>query len=355
MPHTLNYVIGYNELFRSHLKFILWFMQAIPKKNFVADKHAIKSIKRVIEAGGRVVLFPEGMSSISGTNQPCATSTGKLLKNLGIPVVVVKTKGGYFVNTKYNMDVRPGKVEVELDALFSPEDLERMPADEIQVALDKAIKQDDYEWNVSHGNSYKTDGKTAEGLHTLLYRCPKCGEEFRMTSHDDLILCEACGNGAKLTEKYELIPLNKSCVIPKDPRVWYDEQRNLVREWILDDNFELSEHVEIGVLPEKEYLKDLATSVIVGEGELVLNRSGLHFKGKKNGDDFEFDVEPRILPTYGMCTDVTRFYTFAPGEYIEFYPSRPVVAKWFLATEENHRYLGGSWQDFNESYYKGGN
>jgi hypothetical protein len=53
-----------------------------------------------------------------------------------------------------------------------------------------------------------------------------------------------------------------------------------------------------------------------------------------------------------MCTDVSRFYTFVDGEFIEFYPERETTAKWFLATEENHRLRGGAWADFPESYYR---
>ena len=37
LPHTLSYVVGYNEFFRSHLRLIFSLVQVIPKKNFVAD------------------------------------------------------------------------------------------------------------------------------------------------------------------------------------------------------------------------------------------------------------------------------------------------------------------------------
>ena len=49
------------------------------------------------------------------------------------------------------------------------------------------------------------------------------------------------------------------------------------------------------------------------------------------------------------CTDVSRFYTFYKGEFYEFYPQRPVVEKWFLATEELHRLMGGAWKDFDDA------
>ena len=60
-----------------------------------------------------------------------------------------------------------------------------------------------------------------------------------------------------------------------------------------------------------------------------------------------FHLNSASLPTYGMCTDLSRFYTFVNGEFTEFYPERRVVEKFFLATEELHRLNGGKWKDFD--------
>ena len=113
-----------------------------------------------------------------------------------------------------------------------------------------------------------------------------------------------------------------------------------------EEGFELREHVKLGTLPTDGYLKDQATSVITGEGELRLDREGLHYEGTKDGAPFAFMIPSRQLPTYGMCTDVSRFYTFVDGEFCEFYPERESAELWMLATEELHRLNGGQWQDF---------
>jgi hypothetical protein len=347
LPLTLNYVAGYNEFFRSHLAFLFRLMQVIPKKNFVSDLYAVKSMKRVLDGGGRVALFPEGMSSISGTNQPCAIATGKFLKYFGVPVLRLRIKGGYLTSTKYCLEDRPGRVEAELDFLFTPEQLRSMSNDEVQEALDRAIAHDDYQWNKEKHIAYDGQGQMAKNLHTLLYRCPKCGSEFTMHGEGNTISCTACGNGATLDEYYDLTPLDEDSVIPETPRLWYDMERAEVRAWVQREDFELREHVRLGTLPEDKYLQNQETSEIVGEGELLLNRAGLHFDGTKDGAPFAFTVRPENLPTYGMCTDVSRFYTFVDGEFLEFYPEHEVVAKWFLATEENHRRAGGAWKDFS--------
>ena len=78
LPDTFNFVVGYNEFFRSHLAMILRMMQTVPKKNFVHQPYAIRQMMKIIREGGRIILLPEGMSSISGANQPCALGSGHL-------------------------------------------------------------------------------------------------------------------------------------------------------------------------------------------------------------------------------------------------------------------------------------
>ena len=119
-----------------------------------------------------------------------------------------------------------------------------------------------------------------------------------------------------------------------------------IRKEVQDENFRLEENVQLGMLPEFELLKNQATSEIVGSGRLLLDRTGLTYTGTKKGEPFSFHIDIVGLPTYGMCTDLSRFYTFLNGEFVEFYPDNRVVEKFFLATEEIHRLNGGKWKAF---------
>jgi hypothetical protein len=109
----------------------------------------------------------------------------------------------------------------------------------------------------------------------------------------------------------------------------------------------MEEQVQLGILPEFELLKNQDTSRIVGSGVLRLDRSGLTYTGTRDGQPYTFHLNSASLPAYGMCTDLSRFYTFVNGEFTEFYPERRVVEKFFLATEELHRLNGGKWKDFD--------
>jgi len=344
LPHRLNYVVGYNEFFRSHLYPIFSLMQVIPKRNFTPDYHAAREIIRVIKAGGRVCLFPEGMSSISGGSQPCAIGSGKLLKHLGVTVYYTKIAGGYLTNTKHCLDTRPGRVEITVDRLFTPEQLNCLSADEIQCILDRELAHDDYIWNRRARVKFASSGETAKNLGDLLYLCPKCGALYTMLAEGDTIMCKACGNGARINEYYDIEPIDDGCVIPETVSHWYALEREKAKREVGGEGFVFSERVKLGVLPKYKRLKKGATSIIAGEGTLSLSREGLKYEGTKHGEPFSFALSADAVPTFGMCTDISRFYTFYRSEFYEFYPENNDTMRWFHLTEEMHRACGGKWK-----------
>ena len=75
---------------------------------------------------------------------------------------------------------------------------------------------------------------------------------------------------------------------------------------------------------------------------------GLHFRGSREGEEFSINLTPDQVPTYGMCTDISRLYTFVDGEFVEFYFDEGDVLRWDHLTEEMHRFKGGKWQDTSD-------
>ncbi len=347
LPVRMNYVAGYNEFHRSHLSLVFRLLRVIPKKNFAPDVYTVKQISNVIRSGGKVCIFPEGMSSISGANQPVALGSGKLFKHHKVPVYYSVIRGGYLTSPKYNLRDRCGRIDVEFDQLFTQEDLERMTPEEIEAAINKAIYQDDYAWNKVHKYTYDIGENGAENLEDLLFWCPKCGKQHTMATKGNTIFCTNCGNGATLTNTYELVPFDETCVIPETQTQWFNMERDIIRKEVEQEDFVLEESIQLGILPEYELLKNEATSQIVGSGTLRLDRTGLSYTGTKDGQPFTFHIDSHALPTYGMCTDLSRFYTFLNGQFLEFYPEHRVVEKFFLATEELHRLNGGKWKAFS--------
>lgn len=346
LPTKYNFVAGYNEFHRSHLSKVFKMLKIIPKKNFVPDVYTIKSITNVINKGGNIFIFPEGMSSISGANQPVVIGTGKFIKHYNVPVYYAVIKGGYLTSPKYTLKERKGYIDVVYDQMFKVEEIENLSPQEIEDIINKKLYHDDYAWNKERKHVYDIGEDIAEHLEDILFWCPKCNKQHTMKSKGNEIWCSECGNKATITNTYELIPCNGKCVIPKTQTEWFNLQREVIRKEVKKFDFVLKEKVKLGMLPDYKLLKNQKTSEIVGEGILTLNHQGLSYNGTQNNNEFNFFIPITSLPTYGMCTDLSRFYTFYEGEFVEFYPEKNIVEKFFIATEEIHRLKGGKWKDF---------
>ena len=345
-PRPLNFVVGYNEFFRSHLQFIFKLIHNIPKKNFNSDVASIRAMNQIIKQNGVVCIAPEGMSSITGHSQPIALGTGKLLKHYHIPVYMVKLKGAFLSNTKVCLDERYGKVDVTLQRLFDEEQLRNLSVEDIENKINEELWQDDYEWNKKERIKFDMKGNSCSHLHDLCYHCFKCNKDFTMFGEKNKIVCKECGNGATLNEYYDLIPFDDTCIIPESISKWVDEERRLVYHEIQDESFEFKEEVKLGKIPENHYLKNQATSEICGEGILTINHEGFFYKGTKDNQEFEFKIDYNHLPTLGMPIDVTFFSIYHDGKYYDIFPKNAVVGKVLLIVEEMHRLHVNAWKNF---------
>lgn len=344
-PKKLNYVVGYNEFFRFPLNIVLKLMGVIPKKNFTPDLYTVRQVLKVIKRGGNICFMPEGMSSITGMAQPVITGSAKLLKKLGVPVYYTKISGGYLTYTKHCLDERPGKCEVVVDRMFTKEELASMTEDEITDTMNRLLAHDDYMWNKEAKVKFKCKGGRAQKLSTLLYMCPKCRGMYTNENIGDRMRCKACGNEIEVDEYYQIHAVSEDSVCPEYITDWTIMEREAAKEEVSKPDFVYSGHMKVGVLPDYKRLKGDNTSIICGEGDLTLDHNGLHFKGILKGKDYSFDMKSDSVLSYGMCTDISRFYTFVDGSFIEFYPEKEDVLRWDHLTEEMHRINGGKWQN----------
>ncbi len=344
LPKRLNYVVGYNEFFRNPLSIVLKIMNVVPKKNFTSDLYCIKQILSLVKQGGSICIMPEGMSSITGMAQPVIPGGAKLVKKLGIPVYYSKLSGAYMTYTKHCLDERVGKVEVVVDKMFSREDIAAMTEEEIEDTMNRLLAHDDYIWNKEKQIRFNGKGEMAKNLGDLLYLCPKCGAMHRMEESGNIMKCKECGNTIEIDECYNIKALDGG-VCPELVTDWTLLERQRAYEDVRKEGFSFSEHVRVGLLPDYKYLDHSQTSIICGDGELTLDKEGLHFSGRVRGEQYRFDLSPLELPTFGMCTDISRFYTFVNGKFIEFYPDSRDVLRWDHLAEEMHRYCGGKWQN----------
>lgn len=345
-PRRLSIVCEYNSFFRSHLHWAFKMARIIPKKVFCNDMAGVRAMRDIIKQGGCIAFSPEGTSSIFGDNQPIVPGTGRFLQAFGIPVYSVAMQGSYLTNNKICSDDRLGQVFTQTKLLFTPEDLKKMSPEEIEDKINLEFHHDDYKWNKIHHIKYNSKGTICTNLADMCYRCPKCGQEFKMKAEKDYIKCEACGNGATMDDYYDFHPYEGS-VIPETPSDWAHEERQVIIDEIRKDpNYSFSINVELGYLPKDHYVDKSVTTEKCGKGVYTIDHKGVHFRGTKHGKEFNFDLDYRQIWTYPMTVDLSIFSLYIDEEYYDFYPEYRCVGKVLMLTEEMHRLHINKWKNF---------
>lgn len=235
--------------------------------------------------------------------------------------------------------------------MFTSQQLKELSVEEIEDTMNRLLAHDDYMWNRKAHVRFNGKGQMAKKLDTLLYLCPKCGAIYDMECRGNRMTCRSCGNSVELDEYYQLHALEGS-VAPELVTDWTILERERAAAEVRKPDFCHRGHVSVGILPEKKPLTGDSTSLICGEGMLELNHDGLHFDGVLENGPFRFSIPSAQLPTYGMCTDISRFYTFVDGRFLEFYPDDGDVLLWDHLTEELHRYQGGKWQNTHYRHHE---
>lgn len=343
-----NFMTAEEEFHRKCLKTIFKLGHCIPKKGFVADAHAIRQVLGLFKnvKNPCLAICPCGLPSISGAQRPVVPGIGRLLKMLGVRVLVVRIHGAYLTSPRYNIAERPGCVEVELEEFCSPEELTRFSPDELDDKINRALYTDDYEWNATKHYSYKCkSGNYAQDMEQILYKCPKCKKEFVMQGRGNVIRCTECGNGATLDDKYDLVPIGDG-VIPINPREWFDWQRREMRRAVKDPDFCLTEHAVLGKQPDYGYIKeDNLTAYPIGDGIIRLDKDGFSYDGTRNGEPWKVFIPRHALYTAIMNDDCSYFCTNASGEFLQFVPDRLSSVHWSLAIEEISREYDGPYKN----------
>ena len=351
-PRRTNMMAANNEFYRSKFSWIFALNKVIPKKQYTADTLPIRAVSKVIKQGGCVTFAPEGLASDFGGNKPIVPGTSKMFKHFKVPVYFCRLNGQYLQNTKVCLDERYGQTFATMQLLFTPEDIAKYSVEEMDDIINEKFISDEYKWNKEKGIKWKTNGRICERLEDLCYKCPKCGKEFTMKGEGNKITCSACGNGATMDDYYQFHPY-ENAVIPESPLEWSENQRmDIINEIRANPDYRFEDDCKIGCLDEYKLIKGkTSTSFIVGEGKIWIDHSGLHYKGTKNGQPFEFHANYKQLYTFITEVDMSYFNFYLDNEYYDIFPKHQTVWKFYLLVEEMHRYHVNFYKNFKWKDY----
>jgi len=201
-PHRANYVVAIDGFLKR--EWLLRTVGCICKRKFTNDIILIKQLKHVIDKGDIAVVYPEARYSLCGTTAVLPESLGKLARLLKVPVVTLICNGHHINSPFWNLTDRKVKgTMATMKQILTASELKTKPLEEINEIIRKEFYYDDFAWQ-KENNIIVNFPKRAEGLHKVLYQCPHCKAEYKMSSKNEILRCNACGKEWEMTELGEL-------------------------------------------------------------------------------------------------------------------------------------------------------
>ncbi len=335
-PSRTNFVVAIDGFIGR--EWLLRLIGCICTRKFVSDVTLVRNLKTVIDHGDIAAIYPEARYSLCGTTAVLPASLGKLAKFLKVPVVTLMCHGHHVNSPFYHLPDHGVKgTRAELECILTAEEVASLPHQEITDRIRKAFVYDDFAWQ--RDNRIRITYKDrACGLHKVLYQCPSCGTEYRMTSAGTQVRCEACGKVWELSEYGELSALEGETEFSHVPD-WYEWERANVRREVREGRYRFESEVRVDALPNAKKYIDL------GSARLVHDADGFLLTGTYQGEDYEVKIpvpeiyschiEYEYLGKFGDCIDLNR----TDGTYYIYPRGVPfAVTKIALATEELYDY-----------------
>ena len=340
MNHSsfLDFEIAYSMLFPRKFNTVAtldafvglnWIMKQIgcfPTRKFIADLQLIRDIKYCLtENKCSVLMFPEAAYSFDGTKTTLPASLAKFVKMLGVPLVMLETYGSYLRDPIFNkLQNRDLPVSAELRYVLSPEQIKSMSVEEIQAVIDKEFSYDQYRWQ-KENNIVIDEPFRADGLESVLYKCPHCGKEGKMEGKGIHLTCHECGKVWELTELGYLKATEGEDHFDHIPD-WYRWQRECVKKEVLAGTYGFEVPCDIYMIVNT---KDVYR---VGEGRVAHNLEGLHLVGCEGKIDYS-------QTSRSMYTLEAAFHWYTLGDAIGMGNNR---ALYFAMPKEDKFVVGKS-------------
>ena len=335
-PHRVNNVVNIDGFYMR--AWLLEWIGAICTRKFTTDLHLVRSIRKVLERGDVLCMYPEARYSPAGTTSYLPESLGMLVKKSKVPVVVALHHGNYLHSPFWNFrKKRKVPLYTTFTKIWDPEDLEKLSVEEINEGLKKALTYDDYKYQKDNGILI-TEPYRAEGLNKILYQCPHCQTEHKMSSEGAELFCTECGKRWYLNEDGTLKALEGETEFSHIPD-WFEWERSEVRAQIERGEYTFEDDVEVYSLPRCYKYEPLGFGKLTHDPEQGFVLTG-HYRGK----DYRIQRMPLQTNSLHVEYDFLRIKPFdlvdISTENDSFYcytTKKDVITKLAFATEEIYK------------------
>ncbi len=283
-PHRVNNVVSIDGYYRR--PWLMEFIGAICTRKFTMDIHLLKSIRKVINRGDILCMYPEARYSPCGITSYMPESLGMLVKRLKVPVVAIVHHGNYLHSPFWNFrKKRRVPLHTTATQILTPDDINNMTDAEINEAIRCALDYDEYRYQKENGIKI-TEKFRAEGMHKILYQCPNCLTESKMSSEGSEIFCTHCQKRWTLNEDGTLSANEGETEFSHVPD-WFRWEREQVEKQILEGTYSFEDEVDVYSMPRCWKFEKL------GHARLRHNaKEGFVLEGHYNGEDYCIKREP---------------------------------------------------------------
>ena len=261
-------------------------LQHMGRRFFNLDNEkVIRAIRSALNKKMNVVIYPEKYPSFDGTTSPISKNIIEILRHIDKPVKVCINHGTYSYEPMWRKAAKSGVVVSEMKDLFTVDEIRDLDDEELYARLTEALAYNECAWAKKEDMAYG-DKSRCVGVESVLYKCPACLEENKMTSKGRKIHCLSCGKQWFMTEYGDMIATldeSENATLHN----WFSFQRECVREIIDKREYNFAAKVKVSVIHKdsyNKYEKKNPTSVL---GVLWHNCDGIVLKynlGNKEED-----------------------------------------------------------------------
>ena len=269
----------------------------------------MRSMKRVVDNEGLLVLFPAGMMTESGTSTPIPRATAKALKWLDADVYVGKVGGTYLTSPKWSKVSRKGVVTLDIYKLASREEFSALSVEQAEALVDEHLAFDAYRANEVNRVAYK-NGDNVEGLEQVLFRCPSCGADFTIRAEGNKLFCTECGFALE-SDVYGLLrdPAGGEPLF-RYPSDWYAKIEEEIGALVAaDPGYEFTAEADIYKINDKKHRYEKA-----GRGTVTMTFEQFVIDAELFGQPFYQEISTAPFP----------ILPFQPGKRFEIQLGRDI-------------------------------
>ena len=333
-PHKVNNVMTL-EGFNTYTEPLMRSLGVLGTRKFITDIHLIKNMKYCVDKlKNPFVLFPEARYSLDGCTSYLPPSLGKMVRLLGVPVVVLMIHGNFVTCPQWNKINKKTFVEAEVKQIITAEETKKLSVEEINQRIAENFRYNDFAWQKE--KQIKIDHpQRAKGLHALLYKCPHCNTEHQTDSEGTRLWCNACKKTWEMDEYGELHALEGETEFSHIPD-WSNWERECVRKEIEEGTYYFEDDVRVETLPASwKFYKQ-------GMGKLIQTPEGTTVKYNYYGEPYELHRSAMSLESMhieydylgrGDCVDIS----IPDDSFWCYLTKRDAITKISFATEEIHK------------------